>query len=67
MGRVRSLLQKSFPESSASGNARALKIPVVWEKWWKHDSCSAIVSIGHKGFGEHRGYSCKIVFVGYSL
>lgn len=29
MGRVRSLLQKPFPEGSTSGNAGALKIPVV--------------------------------------
>lgn len=32
MGRVRSLLQKPFPESATSGSAGALKIPLVWER-----------------------------------
>jgi hypothetical protein len=54
---VRSLLQKPFPESLTSGNAGALKIPIVWEPWPDHDSHLTIVSIGHKGFEEHRRYS----------
>lgn len=65
--RVRSLLQTPFPESLTSGNAGALKIPIVWEPWSDHDSLLTIVSIGHEGLGEHRRYSYKAVPVGGSL
>lgn len=64
---MRSLLQKPFPESLTSGNAGALKISIVWEPWSDHDSHLTIVSIGHKGSGEHRRYSYKAVSVGGSL
>lgn len=55
LGGGRALLATPFPQSSASGNAGALKIPAVWAWWQKCDSHVAIVSVGHKGLGGTQG------------